>query len=72
MKKLFPIIALLAVILAAGCAGYKAGMNHVIYGAEIFAVEIPERNADGAIEEDEMTVYLEIDQQIHEYGCWIG
>ena len=72
MKKLLTIIALLTVILAAGWAGYKIGMNHVIYDAEMFCVEIPERNADGAIEEEEMTVYLEIDQQIHEYGCWIG
>lgn len=72
MKKLLTIIALLAVILAAGWGGYKIGMNHVIRDAEMFCVEIPARNEDGAIEDEEMTIYLEIDNQIHEYGCWIG
>lgn len=60
---------IIAIIVAAilMIAAYNAGVNHVIYNAEIFAVEIPERNAEG-----EMTVYLEIDNQVHEYGCWIG
>ena len=69
MKKLLAIVAL---ILAAGLAGYHLGMNHVIYDAELFCVEVPARNEDGAIEDEEMTVYLEIDDQVHEYGCLIG
>ena len=65
---------IIAIIVAAILifAAYNAGKNHVIYDAEIFCVEIPFRNENGAIEEDELTIYLEIDDQVHEYGCLIG
>lgn len=72
IRKILAAILAAVLIVASAVIGYYAGMRHVIYDAEIFCVEIPARNSDGAIEEDEMTVYLEIDNQVHEYGCWIG
>lgn len=62
----------LLLILAALLSGYFLGKRHVILGADMFVVELPERNESGGFTEDEITVYLEIDNQVHEYGCWIG
>ena len=64
------LAAIFAAILM--IAAYNAGKNHVIYDAELFCVEIPFRNENGAIEEDELTIYLEIDDQVHEYSAYIG
>lgn len=72
MKKFLAVIIAAALIVASAVTGYYAGMRHVIYDAELFCVEIPFRNENGAIEEDEMTVFLEIDDQVHEYSAYIG
>ena len=72
LRKILAAIFAAALIVASAVTGYYAGMRHVIYDAELFCVEIPARNENGAIEEDEMTVFLEIDDQVHEYGCLIG
>lgn len=72
MKKILAAIVAAALIVASAVTGYYAGMRHVIYDAEIFCVEIPFRNENGAIEEGEMTVFLEIDDQVHEYSAYIG
>lgn len=73
MKRI--ICAALALLLVAGIAyhaGKSAGKNHVLYGAEMFVTELPERNENGGIDESEITIYLEIDGDIHEYGAIIG
>lgn len=72
IRKILAAIFAAALIVASAVTGYYAGMRHVIYDAEIFCVEIPFRNENGAIEEDEMTVFLEIDDQVHEYSAYIG
>lgn len=65
MKRI--ICAVLALLLV-GVMAYHAGENHVIFDSELFVVELPEQNSN----ESEITVYLEIDGQVHEYGCNIG
>ena len=64
--------------VAAGIAlfmcGRAAGIRHVIYGCEIFMTECydpghPEytRGEDGS----DITVFLEIDGDVHEYGAYV-
>lgn len=71
-KKVLITIASVITVLTIGIAGYKAGINHAIYSADIFVVELPDRNASGGFDEDEITVYLTVDGETHEYGCTIG
>lgn len=66
-------ILLFSILIAlAGILGFKLGASHVIYDAELFCVEIPVRNEYGGFDETELTVFMEIDGDIHEYGCIIG
>ena len=69
MKKI--ICAALALLLV-GVMAYHAGKNHVILDSEMFVVDLPDRNEHGGFDESEITVYMEIDGQVHEYGCNIG
>lgn len=62
----------LLLIMAALLSGYALGKRHVIRHADLFVVELPERNENDGFTDDEITVYMEIDNQVHEYGCWIG
>lgn len=48
---------------------YNAGKIHAIHNAEMFVVDLPDRNEYGGFDEDEITVYMVIDEEIHEYGC---
>lgn len=72
MKRICAIILTLAAVIAAYAIGNLTGRNHVIYDAEMFVVDIPDRNASGGFDEEEITVYMEIDGNIHEYGAFIG
>ena len=69
MKK---VICAALVLLLVGVMAYHAGKNHVIFDSEMFVVDLPDRNKYGGFDESEITVYLEIDGDIHEYGCNIG
>lgn len=66
------IICAAFALLLVGVMAYHAGKNHVIFDSELFVVELPEQNSNGGYGESEITVYLEIDGQVHEYGCNIG
>ena len=57
MKKLLFGLALAIALYI----GYRLGINHVIYNADIFCVDY-----------DNESVYLEIDGQVHEYFLYIG
>ena len=72
MKRTLAIILTLAAILAAYAIGNVTGKNHAIYAAEMFVVDIPDRNECGGFDENEITVYMEIDGDIHEYNAFIG
>lgn len=72
MKRTLTIILTLAAIIAAYAIGNLTGKNHVIYDSEMFVVDIPDRNASGGFDDDEITVYVQIDGDIHEYGAFIG
>ena len=72
MKRTLTIILTLAAVIAAYAIGNLTGRNHVIYDAEMFVVDIPDRNASGGFDGDEITVYMEIDGDLHEYGAFIG
>lgn len=72
MKRILAIILTLAAIIAAYAIGNLTGKNHVIYDAEMFVVDLPDRNASGGFDEGEITVYMEIDNDIHEYCAFIG
>lgn len=69
MKK---AICMALALLLVGCMAYHAGKNHVIMDSDMFVVELPDRNEHGGYDESEITVYMEIDGDIHEYGCNIG
>lgn len=71
-KKVLITIASVIAVFIIGVMGYKAGINHAIHSADMFVVELPDRNASGGFNEDEITVYLTIDGETHEYGCYIG
>ena len=66
------LIAIILTFAVAVMSGYKLGIDHVIYDSEMFVVELPDRNSTGGFDEEEITVYLYIDGDIHEYGCNIG
>lgn len=72
MKRILVIILTLAAIIAAYAIGNLTGRNHVIYDAEMFVVDLPDRNASGGFDADEITVYVQIDGDLHEYGAFIG
>ena len=71
-KSMKRIICAVFALLLVGVMAYHAGKNHVILDSEMFIVELPERNEYGGFDESEITVYLDIDGDIHEYGCNIG
>ncbi len=62
---LIGVLALLLLVFT-WFSGYKKGMDHVIYDAMPFIVELPE------LGDDWFTLYIEIDDQIHEYEGLIG
>ena len=72
MKRILAIILTLAAIIAAYAIGNLTGRNHVIYDSEMFVVDLPDRNASGGFDAEEITVYMEIDNDIHEYCAFIG
>ena len=72
MKKILIGILSIVLILTAYAIGRINGANHVIYDSEMFVVELPDRNDAGGFDDEEITVYLEIDGVTHEYGCFIG
>lgn len=72
MKKVIACIAIIGAIVTALHAGYVAGRNHVVYDSDMFVVDLPDRNEYGGFDEEEITVYLDIDGDIHEYGANIG
>lgn len=72
MKRILVIILTLAAVIAAYAIGNLTGKNHAIYDAEMFVVDLPDRNASGGFDTDEITVYVQIDNDIHEYGAFIG
>lgn len=68
MKRILTILCILLALLA----GWQAGKQHTIKSLNPFVVDIPDRNENGGFDEDEITLYIEIDGTIHEYGAWIG
>lgn len=66
------IICVAFALLLVGVMAFHAGKNHVILDSELFVVELPEQNSNGGYDVSEFTVYLDIDGDIHEYGCNIG
>jgi len=68
MKKALAALLLLLALVGA----FHAGKVHTIKRAELFVVSLPERNEKGGFDESEITVYLDIDGDIHEYGANIG
>lgn len=72
MKRILVIILTLAAILSAYAIGNVNGKSHTIRAAEMFVVDLPDRNASGGFDEEEITVYMVIDGDIHEYGAFIG
>ena len=66
LKRVLIPVLILALALSAWFFGYREGMRHVIYNAVPFIVEIPE------IDDTYFTVYLEIDDDVHEYEGFIG
>lgn len=66
------LIAIILTFTVAVMCGYKLGIDHAIYDSEMFVVDLPDRNEYGGFDEDEITVYLTIDSETHEYGCCIG
>lgn len=68
MKKFLAALLLLLAIVV----GFNAGKVYVIKHAELFIVSLPERNEKGGYDESEITVYMNIDGDIHEYGANIG
>ena len=72
MKKILTFfIALLVcgLLLMSYNVGYNAGIHHAVMTAEMFVVDLPDRNESGGFDEDEISVYMIIDGEIHEYGC---
>lgn len=72
MKRAFTIVLTLAAIAAAYIIGNVTGKNHAIYDAEMFVVDLPDRNEYGGFDEEEIYVYVQLDGDIHEYGAFIG
>lgn len=68
MKKALCLLAILAALLS----GFALGKMYALRHAELFVVELPERNASGGFDEEEITVFLEIDNQSYKYDCTIG
>ena len=66
------VICTVLALLLVGIMAYHAGKNHVILDSEMFVVDLPDRNEYGGFDEQEITVYMEIDGDVHEYGCNIG
>lgn len=67
------ILTFFIYVLIAGLLlmSYNAGKIHAIKSAEMFVVDLPDRNEYGGFDEDEITVYMVIDDEIYEYGCAI-
>lgn len=66
------VICTALALLLVGVMAYNAGKNHVILDSEMFVVDLPDRNEYGGFDEQEITIYMEIDGDVHEYGCNIG
>jgi len=66
LKRVSILVLSLIVLLLVWFTGYRSGMDHVIYNAELFIVDLPE------VGDDWFTVYVEIDDQTHEYEGFIG
>lgn len=71
MKKIIAVAAILLVLAAAFMMGRHHGIQHAIHDSTLFVVDLPDRNQYGGFDEDEFTVYLEIDGDVHEYGAYI-
>jgi len=72
MKRILTITLILASLATAYMIGQTNGRNHVIHDSTLFVVDLPDRNQYGGFDDDEITVYLEIDDECHEFGAWIG
>lgn len=68
MKRILTFLLILLALLA----GYHAGKQHTIKSLKPFVVDLPDRNELGGFDEEEITVYMEIDGDIHEYNAFIG
>lgn len=68
MKRILTILLILLALLA----GWQAGKQHTIKSLNPFVVDLPDRNASGGFDEEEITVYVQIDGDLHEYGAFIG
>ncbi|MBR3740872.1 MAG: hypothetical protein IKN04_10535 [Clostridia bacterium] len=66
LKRVLTLVLILALAFSAWFCGYREGMRHVIYDAIPFIVELPEAG------DDYFTVYIEIDDDVHEYEGFIG
>lgn len=68
MKKI--LVLFICILIVGLCImSYNAGKIHAIKSAEMFVVDLPDRNEYGGFDEDEITVYMVIDEQVYEYGC---
>lgn len=68
MRKI--LVFFITLLIAGLCImSYNSGIRHAIMTAEMFVVDLPNRNVYGGFDEDEITVYMIVDEEIHEYGC---
>lgn len=65
----FVCVLIAGLLLMSYNAGEAQGIRYAIHNAEMFVVDLPDRNEYGGFDEDEITVYMVIDDEIHEYGC---
>lgn len=64
MKKIICTMLAVAALLICLAAGYLAGISHVIYGQELYIVEMPEMGSNY------FEVYASLDGNINVYlGC---
>lgn len=68
MKRILAVLLILLALLA----GWQSGKQHTIKALNPFVVDLPARNEYGGFDEDEITLYIEIDGTIHEYDAFIG
>lgn len=68
MKRIAIIILIVLALILAWFGGYNRGVEHVLLDSELWIVDFDEP-------EDhlhDITVYISIDDQVHEHGCYIG
>ncbi len=65
----FVCVLIAGLLLMTYNAGKIEGIRYTIHNAEMFVVDLPNRNEYGGFDEEEIVVYLVIDGEIYEYGC---